>query len=128
MPYTTSLKNTLLALVAFTSCSKMVDIKVPFQILITDKVFSNTEDARSAVAGMFYTMGQSGENFSNASTTILCGMSADELRPFLEGADNYSQFRLNSLTDANALLYTNLWAPAYKVIYNANAVITQLHQ
>lgn len=112
----------------FPTCKKMVDIKVPFQIVVTEKVFSNIEDARSAVTGMFYTMGQTGLNFSNCGSTLLCGLSADELKPFLESADNFSQFRNNSLTATNALLPFNLWTPAYKVIYNANAIITQLDQ
>ncbi len=112
----------------FVACKKMIDIKVPFQILVTEKVFSNLEDAKSAVAGMYYTMGQSGLNFSNCASTLFCGMSADELRPFLEGTDNFSQFRNNSITETNPLIYANLWQPAYKVIYNANAIIAQLSQ
>lgn len=103
-----------------------MDIKTPSNILVTEKVFSNLEDAKSAVAGLFYTLGQSGENFSNASTTIICGLSSDELQMFNEGIDTYIQFHKNSVTPENSLLTTNLWTPAYNVVYNANAIIAQL--
>lgn len=113
-------------LLFFAACKKMVDIKLPFQLVVTDKVFSNTEDAKSAVAGMFYTLGQSSENFANAGTTILCGLSADELAPFNQSADVYNEVYNNSITEANFLMATTLWNPAYTVIYNANAIITGL--
>ncbi len=76
------------------SCKKLIDIEPPVSTITTSQVFSNIEDARKALIGIYSSMALSGAgnglyNPTSSALTITGGMSADELVPFNSGYDEY---------------------------------------
>lgn len=105
------------------SCRKMVSVPEPVNSITTSEVFSSDDQASSAMAGIYTQLANgSGLSFSNGYTTILTGMSSDELFYYGAGDINILAFAPNQLLYSNT--YTNtLWSSAYQVIYSANSVI-----
>ena len=105
-------------------CERAIEIRIPPKIVATEKVFSNYEDANSAVMGLYYSLGERGVNFSSAGSGLFGGLSADDLQPFDQGLPQYAEFFTNNLTQNNPLISGTFWTPAYNVIYSASAIIT----
>lgn len=106
------------------SCRKMIAVPEPLTSITTSEVFISDAQASTAMAAVYTLMinGAGSMSFSNGYTTILGGMSSDEMF-------YYGQGDLDILAySPNKLLYTNsytptVWASAYKTIYGANSVI-----
>lgn len=111
------------------SCKKMVAIPEPVNSITNSETFSSDATATAAVLGiysdlLYNTVG--GNVFASSGMTIFGGISADELNNYNSGNINIQQFQLNELISNNTLINSNFWAPAYKDIYLANAVIEGL--
>jgi hypothetical protein len=108
------------------SCKKLVDAGEPLTSLTTTQTFSTNALANAAIAGLYsQMMTNSGSMlFSNGSTTIYAGLSADEFINFSGTTvpEDY-QFFSNQLFKDNSIAYGSFWQPAYKLIYGANAAI-----
>lgn len=119
----------------FTGCSKLLEIAPPIDSITTTEIFSTNKQAEWAVAAI-YTKMINGENempaagpqiagkiFSSGLTTILGGLSADELTaPANLGEADYNAL-INKLTVVNSGKVADVWNSAYRTIFDANAVI-----
>lgn len=104
------------------SCRKMVTVPQPINSITTPQMFESDDQAKTAMAGVYTLMINGGLNFSNGYTTLLTGMSSDELLYYGAGDAHILSFNPNRLLYNNS--YTSaVWTNAYKTIYNANAVI-----
>jgi hypothetical protein len=75
---------------------------------------------------MYYKMINSNLAFASGLTTILGGLSADELTVFNQGTAAYVQFQKNDILSDNPFINSSLWSNAYSVIYIANSIIEGL--
>lgn len=109
---------------ALTSCNKLVEIKAPRNSLTTSEIFADSVDAVSALAGVYSGMSNAGGRlqFTNAAITLYTGISSDELVPYFQ-ADNLLPFYSNNLLANDATIISDIWTPAYKLIYQVNGII-----
>lgn len=111
---------------ALHSCKKLIEIDPPVNIVGTEGVFNTNEQANSAMAGVFSRMMTNSGTmiFSNGGLSVYAGLSADELVNFssTQTVSEY-QFYTNKLDFTNSNPSSLIWQPAYKIIYDANAVI-----
>ncbi|MFA4870201.1 MAG: RagB/SusD family nutrient uptake outer membrane protein [Pedobacter sp.] len=112
-------------------CRKLIAIDPPLDTVTTVEVFSTDALATSAMAGVYTLMANGNGNFpqptsgfSMGLTTILGGLSSDEL--FLSSGNSGNQMYLyntNRISALNSGASTTLWTSAYKIIYGSNSVI-----
>lgn len=111
-----------LFLVGF-SCEDFVQVPLPDSRISSGAVFQNDETAMAAANGIYRTLLQNhgllGGTLGNV--TFLTAMSSDELINYY-AADPREEFANNTLTVNNSYI-NNMWAAAYKAIYETNAVI-----
>jgi starch-binding outer membrane protein, SusD/RagB family len=113
----------LIAGLGMLSCKKMVTVPQPITNITTAQVFTTNAQATAAMAGVYtYMINTSALTFGNGYASILGGLSADEL--LYNGTTDAHMVGLgtNQLLQNNSYT-TSVWTTAYKVIYNANAVI-----
>nr|WP_199074892.1 RagB/SusD family nutrient uptake outer membrane protein [Pedobacter sp. ASV19] len=120
---------TLVAIaVAFSSCKKLVSIPEPTDTITTVKVFSNDNEANSAMAGVYTLMINNDSNgatgllgFATGMSTLYGAMSANELIASTTNGQDYlfNQNRLTADIGSTAII----WKTAYTAIYGSNAVI-----
>jgi hypothetical protein len=108
------------------SCKKLVDVGKPVSTITTEDAFTTNAKANSTVAGIYSQMMNNNGSmyFSNGGMTIYAGLSSDELTNF-SGTVNPQdyQFYTNTLLATSPTPGSLFWTPAYKNIYNANAVM-----
>ncbi len=109
------------------SCKKFVEVAEPQDQLLGTDVFKTEASATSAVTSLYYQMMRTALYFSNAGMSVYTGLSSDEIINTSPNADN-DAFRNNSLTAGMNVLINNVWVPAYKNIYQSNAIIEGLEQ
>ncbi|MEJ7589746.1 MAG: RagB/SusD family nutrient uptake outer membrane protein, partial [Ferruginibacter sp.] len=110
-----------------------MDIDPPVNSITTSQVFSNIEDARKALIGIYSNMALSGaggdglDNPTNGGLTISGGMSADELIPFnAGGADpDVTDFYTNTLLGTNSRVL-QIWFQLYPFLFHTNAFLEGL--
>ncbi len=125
----TAHKNSCLVLLFFlftnTFCKKFADPGLPYKQLVNPTPFENDATAIATVTGIYEEMMRTGNQFMNSSTTLLCGLYADEL--YYYTPTNKDEFLNNEITVANhANLTSHFWGPAYKYIYTSNLILEQL--
>ncbi len=107
------------------SCKKFIDVDYPTDQLNSDLVFLDSSTATSAITGIYSEMLTSRNLFTNSSTTLYGGLSADELYYYTSGLND--EFAKNEITEANHYTIDNaFWKPAYKNIYATNLAIEKL--
>ena len=131
--YKLSILIVSLLAVSMPACKKFLDIKPPITSLTTVEVFSTNQQAEWAIAGVYSKMINgmeqsfgdiAMENFGAGLSTISAGFSADELKiPNLVGDNAELYLMSNKLTLEKPGFNNQLWRSAFKVIYDANAVI-----
>lgn len=117
------------------SCNKLVEIPAPIDTITTTQVFSSDKKAEAAMVGVYGRMINGNGNIGNMATvwqqvfsagltTILAGLSSDELF-YYRGAPggNFHYFNTNKLTLTNSVIADPAWKTAYIAIYGANSVI-----
>lgn len=110
-----------------TSCKKFIEVENPNDQLNSDKVFSDSSTATSAITGIYSEMLTNRNLFSNSSVTLYGGLSADELYFYTPGLKD--EFTQNQITQVNHITIDNsFWKPAYKNIYAANLALEKLSQ
>lgn len=111
--------------VLLSSCKKFVSVPPPIDQIVNPIPFNDDETATATVIGVYSEMMRSPNLFTNNSTTLYAGMSADELVYY--SPSSREEFEKNEITQAN---HNNLtlffWQPAYKFIYAANLCLEQL--
>ncbi len=125
---------TILCTAVLGSCKKFLEIPPPITTITTGEIFSNNTQAEWAVAAIYSKMINGMEyegmanpidkNFAAGLATMLGAFSADELNVHPgDITSTYSFASQNKLTLLNAGKTNAIWTSAYKVIYDANAVI-----
>jgi hypothetical protein len=100
----------------------MVTVSLPINSVTSEEIFKTDAMAMASMANVFAQMVNGPITFNNGYTTILAGMSADELFYYGAGDAGIVSFASNQLLYNNT--YTSsVWTSAYKTIYNANSVI-----
>ncbi|WP_164735247.1 RagB/SusD family nutrient uptake outer membrane protein [Pseudoflavitalea rhizosphaerae] len=125
------------SLFLFSSCKKLLEVAPPIDSLTTTEIFSTNKQAEWAIASIYSKMINGGENyiqiadiaersFSAGLSTIMGGLSADEMIPATIDAGSSTAAFQNKLTLVNSASSDILWATAYKVVYDATAAIEGL--
>ena len=110
-----------------TSCKKFIEVEDPNDQLNSDKVFTDSSTATSAITGIYSEMLTNRNLFSNSAVTLYGGLSADELYYYTPGLKE--EFTKNEITQVNHINIDNsFWKPAYKYIYSANLALEKLSQ
>lgn len=106
----------------FTSCKKLIEIpSSPKNQLTTDRVFSDSANIISAIAGLYSNFGISSSyspGMFSGAITVYTGLTGDEMMP---GSDIYTApaFYSNNILPDNTNV-RSLWSAAYKSIFDAN--------
>ena len=122
---------------ATTGCKKFIEIDPPKSSITTGQLFSDNTQAEWAVAGIYSKMIMGIDQsllpraaemtFSAGLATILGSFSADEMHNSdATFSPDYYYLHINRLTTDRAGAPANAWKTAYKVVYDANAVIEGL--
>lgn len=119
------IKILLSSLICSASCSKLVEVELPRNQLVTERAFSNDETAIAALNGLYTAISQNITSIGGSALTVYPAMTADEaynaLSPSLEVFSN------NAITPEHTALFNSLWNPAYSFIYHANLIIEEVH-
>ena len=117
----------------FSSCRKMLEIAPPITSITTEEMFADNIQAERAIAGIYSKM-VNGSNpaavrqitdkdFASGLSTIMAALSADELQTGSTALTPDLYCSQNKLTLTNNTKNTGIWNSAYKIIYDACAVI-----
>lgn len=131
-----NLYHFLLLIIGFpisVGCKKMVEIKPPKNTITTEQIFSSNTQAEWALSAVYSkltngpmdkTITIATSNFSSGLATILGGLSSDEMYN-TKGAQEQDFYYVstNKLSLTTSSRTDMLWKSAYKIIYDANAVI-----
>jgi hypothetical protein len=119
----------LVTILCAMGCKGIIEIDPPKDSITTRQVFENKEDATAALLGIYSYMANGGagsfNNPTNASLTILCGMSADELLPYISSDIRLVHFYTNALLADNSYGHY-FWIYFYSYMYQTNAVLEGL--
>jgi starch-binding outer membrane protein, SusD/RagB family len=108
-------------------CKKMVEIDAPRSAITSSKVFSNEKLATAEIIGIYSAMVNQGINLFTAITTFSGSLSSDEFDVF-DPTSEYGQIRNNNISATNGIIGSNIWSPAYNIIFRANAAVEGLNQ
>lgn len=112
-------------LIVVVACNKVLEVNPPTERINASLVFEDDATALSAVSGMYAQMIRANLQFSSVGITLFTGLSSDEIVNSTPSS-NYDEFRNNSLSSTNNMVRTNLWSPAFQIIYQANSIIEGL--
>jgi starch-binding outer membrane protein, SusD/RagB family len=108
------------------ACDEFLDVGVPRSQLVSASAFEDEGSARSALLAIYAEMMSANQGFASGgsnSLSVLAGLSADE---FVDRVHDKLDFQNNSLQATNDIVRSSIWAPAYKYIYYANALLEGL--
>jgi hypothetical protein len=109
-------------------CKKFVEIAPPVSQIENSVVFADDQASVSAALGVYANMGLSNLYICSGGSTLYPALSADEL-VYTSSNTELLSFQNNAvIADNGTGIYTRLWVPAYKNIYNANAVLEGVTQ
>ncbi|WEK36491.1 MAG: RagB/SusD family nutrient uptake outer membrane protein [Candidatus Pseudobacter hemicellulosilyticus] len=129
-----------IGIVSATGCSKFLDVDPPIDTLTTAEVFATNQQAEWAIAGVYSKMINGMEasfdgsaiaftNFGAGLSTIMGGLSADDMMlPIATGSNPFLAVVQNRLALDQLSYSFEYWRSAYKVIYDANAVMEGIAQ
>ncbi|MHA4812596.1 RagB/SusD family nutrient uptake outer membrane protein [Flavitalea flava] len=106
-------------------CKKFVTVSQPQNTITTEALFANEVQAASSLAGLYSQMMLSSANsWSDGGTAVYTGLSSDELvsRSGVLNPFTYA-FESSQVTSTITQTSTIFWAPLYKDVYVANAII-----
>ncbi len=119
----------LVCLQAFVACEDFIDIKEPQTELTTASVFKDDATAEAAMLGIYVYANNPGlylaDGWHLSDIAYITARSADELKE--NSSANATQFAQNEVLSSNPMIQT-LWTGAYKVIYQANAILEGIDQ
>lgn len=106
---------------ASVSCKKFVEIPSPETKTVFASVFSNSASATSAVLNVYANMPLDSYRIADIG-----GLLSDEFT-FYGSSGSYAEFYRNAMNAVDINSSVGLWKAAYNYIYQANAVISGLH-
>ena len=101
---------------AFSGCSKLLEVEPPRNQLTTDMVFSDSLSAISALGNTYYLMGNVLNNHYNKNISLY----TDEFS-YTANSDEFYSGRLTVNNGTNS----NLWNSFYEIIYACNDILTR---
>ena len=105
-----------------TGCRKFIQVAPPTTMLSNTFVFSNNSTASAALSGVYVTMeGTNSIGGGVNGISELLGLSADEFNLYPGANALLNQIYSNAQISSNP---TTVWFDLYKVIFQANSVIT----
>ena len=110
----TILKCSVIFFIAITACSKLLEVESPRNHLTTDKVFSDSLSAVSALSNTYYTLANNLNNTYNKYISLY----SDEYRYTALNDDFYSG-RISVDNSVNS----NIWGQFYEIIYSCNDIL-----
>lgn len=110
----TILKCSVIVFIAITACSNLLEVESPRNHLTTDKVFSDSLSAVSALSNIYYTLANNLNNTYNKYISLYC----DEYRYTALNDDFYSG-RISVDNSVNS----NIWGQFYEIIYSCNDIL-----
>lgn len=122
----------LIVLTILTGCKKLIEIDDPIDTITTGRVFSTSEQAQSAMAGVYTklingtTSGISfgDKGFAMGAVNIFTAFSSDEYVYSRVETTPYYNFYTNKLTkEVNSSVSAVIWSSAYDCIYGCNAIL-----
>lgn len=115
------------------SCRKLLEVDPPISSITTEEMFSNNRQAEFAISGIYSKMINgtdvnairtvTNNFFSSGLLTIAAGLSADELVVSLAIAGGDAALFQNKLQQGTTGKFNTLWNSAYRVVFDATAVI-----
>lgn len=127
---------TFLLSVFFSSCTKLLEVDAPIDSITTEELFSTNDQAEWAISAIYSKMINGDQittiqtvadrGFAAGLSTILGGLSSDELTAPANLMGTYYLASQNKLSVSNNSSTDNIWTSAYKIIFDANAVIEGL--
>lgn len=115
----------LLLCISVAACEDFLEIDLPNNRMMSETVFNDEGSAESAVQGVYNQLSQAYFAAGGVkSVTVLAGLSADNLITTIN-APKLQQFEQNEIAIQNSGSY-DVWASAYNIIYQSNAVIEGL--
>lgn len=116
-----------IAAIAFfcSGCDSFLSIGLSPQLIESADLTTDITTAQSAVDGIYTYMRSANPMITNGAPAIYGGLAADELRP---SADNaiYGPFYENAILPDNSYIASQLWSPAYNMLYRCNSLIAQM--
>jgi len=127
-----TIKNTILTLVlvlSYTSCEKMVEVDLPINQLTVDQVFESTSTAEGALSALYAEM-QSFSIIAGGATGFggLLGSYTDDLDGYDIYSNNASMDLFNNIQNPSNTTVKLVWGNSYRQIYMANAIIEGLEK
>jgi len=112
----------VITIIAFSSCKKFVDVKVPKTLLYTANTFNDNGTATAALTAIYSQM--ENDDAMPFKLSQYTGVSGDELITN-STAPEFAEMYKNNIQPLNGMSQS-LWVSFYKYIYQANAVIEGL--
>lgn len=113
----------LLSLIVCKSCDSFTDVGLPKNQITRDVVFKDDQLAKSAMAGVYRSLEESGFlSGSSSGAQVILGAYVDELQSYASATSDATIFYQLSHMPSSAKI-SSLWTTTYSQIYNINAVI-----
>lgn len=106
----------LMLMVLTSGCRKYLEVDLPKDLTLTDKVFGNDETATGAALNMYSSMFNS--NANPYAISLSTAISSDEIKTY---NFSFQSMYLNNCR-ADDPFVENIWNDGYNIIYQANAV------
>ena len=108
-----------------TGCESFLETEIPNNKISSVTVFENVETANSAMRGVYNELFRAYYSYGGRnSVTVIAGISGNTLQTEVLD-NNLIQFEQYAINPANSYNY-NIWASAYKMIYQVNAILEGL--
>lgn len=105
------------------SCKKYLNVEPPVDQVTTAQAFADDASATTALRGLYAQMSSSNSFFfANGGMTFYTGLTGDELLNS-KNSKSYAPYASDAIPATDFYLSNYLWLPAYKFIYEANAII-----
>lgn len=118
--YATLLCSSTLFLLIF-GCRKFVEVPPPITQVSSTSLFSNNATLESALGGIYITMEGNSVGGGPTGISAILGLSGDDFNLFPGTLGDQADAYMNQET---SIYPPTIWSDLYKVIYQANAIIT----
>lgn len=122
----------IIAITALTGCKKLIDIDDPIDTITTGRVFSNNEQAQSAMSGVYTKLingttvnsSYADRGFAMGAVSVFASLSADDYSYSRVEHSSYYNLYTNKLNkEINSSVSYVIWSSAFDCIYGCNAIL-----
>lgn len=105
------------------SCSRLVEVESPSNVIATDDIFDSKIGFESAIAGVYNQL-MTYQSIGGGGLSSYISLASDDLVPTATSAV-FQNFYNNSLVSSTSILNT-FWLNAYKTIYRCNLILENI--